>query len=57
MTWIIANTIGPNAAEEMSVRWGIAVNRTELLTFPGMGRSWTIPWTMISTISPWWVSG
>ena len=35
---IIANTIDPNAAEEMPVRWGIAVNRTELLTFPWDGQ-------------------
>ena len=30
---IIANCIDPNASEEMPVRWGIAVNRTELITF------------------------
>ena len=31
---IIQNCIDPNAAEEMPVRWGIAVKRTELITFP-----------------------
>ena len=35
---IIANTVDPDAAEEMPVRWGIAVNRTELLTFPWDGQ-------------------
>ena len=35
---IIANCIDPNAAEEMSVRWGIAVNRAELITFPWDGQ-------------------
>ena len=35
---IIANAMDPNAAEEMPVRWGIAVNRTELITFPWDGQ-------------------
>ena len=35
---IIANCVDPNAAEEMPVRWGIAVNRTELITFPWDGQ-------------------
>ena len=35
---IIANTADPDAAEEMPVRWGIAVNRTELITFPFDGQ-------------------
>ena len=35
---IIANTIDPNAREEMPVRWGIAVRRTDLLTFPFDGQ-------------------
>lgn len=35
---IIANTSDPDAAEEMPVRWGIAVNRTELITFPFDGQ-------------------
>ena len=35
---IIANVIDPNAQEEMPVRWGVAVVRTELLTFPWDGQ-------------------
>lgn len=35
---IIANCADPDAAEEMSVRYGIAVNRTELITFPWDGQ-------------------
>ena len=35
---ITANVIDPNATEEMSVRWGIAVNRTDLITFPWDGQ-------------------
>ena len=35
---IIANAIDPNATEEMPVRWGIAVNRTELISFPWDGQ-------------------
>ena len=35
---IIANCADPNAVEEMPVRWGIAVNRTELITFPFDGQ-------------------
>ena len=35
---IIQNCVDPNAAEEMPVRWGIAVNRTELITFPWDGQ-------------------
>ncbi len=35
---IIANTIDPDAKEEMPVRWGIAVRRTDLLTFPFDGQ-------------------
>ena len=35
---IAANMIDPDAAEEMPVRWGIAVNRTELLAFPWDGK-------------------
>ena len=35
---IIANCADPDAAEEMPVRYGIAVNRTELLTFPWDGQ-------------------
>lgn len=35
---IIRNTVDPDAAEEMHVRWGIAVNRTELITFPWDGQ-------------------
>ena len=35
---IIANAMDPNAAEEMPVRWGIAVKRTELITFPWDGQ-------------------
>ncbi len=35
---ITANVIDPNAKEEMPVRWGIAVNRTELITFPWDGQ-------------------
>ncbi|MCR5297414.1 MAG: SH3 domain-containing protein [Clostridiales bacterium] len=35
---IKANCVDPNAAEEMPVRWGIAVNRTELITFPWDGQ-------------------
>ena len=35
---IIANAMDPAAAEEMPVRWGIAVNRTELITFPWDGQ-------------------
>lgn len=35
---IIQNCIDPNAAEEMPVRWGIAVKRTELITFPWDGQ-------------------
>ncbi len=35
---IIANCADPNATEEMPVRWGVAVNRTELITFPWDGQ-------------------
>ena len=35
---ILANGMDPDAAEEMPVRWGIAVNRTELITFPWDGQ-------------------
>ena len=35
---ITANCFDPDAAEEMPVRWGIAVNRTELITFPWDGQ-------------------
>lgn len=35
---IILNCADPGAAEEMPVRWGIAVNRTSLLTFPWDGQ-------------------
>ncbi len=35
---ITANCVDPDAAEEMPVRWGIAVNRTELITFPWDGQ-------------------
>ncbi|MBR6707726.1 MAG: SH3 domain-containing protein [Clostridia bacterium] len=35
---IIANVVDPNAEEEMPVRWGVAVVRTELLTFPWDGQ-------------------
>ena len=35
---ITANVIDPDAAEEMPVRWGIAVNRTDLVTFPWDGK-------------------
>ena len=35
---ITANMIDPDAAEEMPVRWGIAVNRTELVAFPWDGK-------------------
>ena len=35
---ITANVIDPDAAEEMPVRWGIAVNRTDLITFPWDGQ-------------------
>ena len=35
---IAANCIDPNAAEEMPVRWGIAVKRTDLITFPWDGK-------------------
>ena len=35
---IIANCIDPNATEKMPVRWGIAVNRAELVTFPWDGQ-------------------
>ena len=34
---IIENCLDPDAATEMAVRWGIAVNRTELVTFPWDG--------------------
>ena len=34
---ITANVIDPDAAENMPVRWGIAVNRTDLVTFPWDG--------------------
>ena len=34
---IIANCIDPDAKEEMPVRYGIAVNRTDLITFPWDG--------------------
>ena len=35
---ITANAIDPDATENMPVRYGIAVNRTELLTFPWDGQ-------------------
>ena len=35
---ITANSIDPDATEDMPVRYGIAVNRTELLTFPWDGQ-------------------
>ena len=35
---IIANAVDPDAKEEMPVRWGIAVKRTELITFPWDGQ-------------------
>ncbi len=35
---IIANCVDPNAEEIMPVRFGVAVNRTELLTFPWGGQ-------------------
>ncbi len=35
---IIANCVDSGAAEDMPVRWGIAVNRTELVTFPWDGQ-------------------
>lgn len=35
---ITANCVDPGAAEEMPVRWGIAVNRTDLVTFPWDGK-------------------
>ena len=35
---ITANAIDPDATKEMPVRYGIAVNRTELLTFPWDGK-------------------
>ena len=43
---ITANMLDPDAAEEMPVRWGIAVNRTELLTFP---------WEVSTSCCPGWV--
>jgi len=35
---IKSNCVDPGAAEEMPVRWGIAVNRTDLVTFPWDGQ-------------------
>ena len=35
---ITANSIDPDATEEMPLRYGIAVNRTELMTFPWDGQ-------------------
>ena len=35
---IAANCIDPEAEEEMAVRWGIAVNRTDLVMFPWDGQ-------------------
>ncbi len=35
---IAANAVDPDAAEEMPVRWGIVVNRTDLVVFPWDGQ-------------------